>query len=324
MTTLKHLIQSFSDQDRITIFYVILIVLILLILRFLLGRIRSRRAVAALQSFLESVTETKSDDEDYISLKAVLSGSGVDPDEIKLIRHLPGEGRYAKIFGLVVTGKRAVNTWMELRSLATQTNRWPLIMGGLEELDSDLLAKMEEEEASVQDILDRVDKVDIDQWVTDAINREPERYAIPPGKDRGQFGSMRWFKTENSIKSHKNRRTMATLPYVLIGLFPVSEGWKVPAVMKWGGWNKCPSPEIHCAVLRHWGEKHGAELVGITDFALEVKVDRTPKTRDEAIKMATLLDVYCGTEVDQIYGSIEDLADIKSNSPVWYFWWNNT
>ena len=322
MNTFTHLTQNLTNQELTIVFYVIVIVLILLTVLFVMGRIRNRRNRAALESFLESVVEPKSDDKDFISLKTALSDGGVEHDDIKLIKNLPAEGQYAKIFGLIVPGKQAVNTWMDLRSLVPQTNRWPLIMGSLKKIGSDFFAMKEENEPSVQDILDRVEKVDIDRWVADAINSEPERFVVPPDKRGRGFGKKHAaVDLEYLIATHKDEPGNRPLPHVLIGLFPVNEGWKVPAVMKWGGWNDCPAPEFHCAVLKEWSEKYGAELVGITGHFLEVKVDSTPKTREEAFELAKLQYAYNKNGWYQVLG-LEDLAYHIYITPVWSFWWD--
>jgi hypothetical protein len=264
--------------------------------------------------------EPDSDDQDFVALRAALTDGGVAHDDIKLIMNLPDEGEHGKIFGLIVPGRQAVSTWMELRALVPQTNRWPLIMGDPEIIDSDYFAIMEEDDESVRDILGRVDNVDIGQWMAEAIEANPERYAVSP--DSWPEGGGEAPPAEEMITSHIDFEDDRPLSFVLIGLFPVSEGWQVPAVMKWGNWNECPAPEIHCAILREWGEKYGAELIGITGDMLEVKVQSNPITREEALELARLQYVYCPDSVDQGPAPIEGLAYYCLHFPVWSFWWD--
>jgi hypothetical protein len=318
-----------SLSGPITIFVLIIIALLILTFQFIFGGTRSTptaEAVEPFQSFPLTVTEPESDDEDFISLKAALNDGGMDHDDIKLIKNLPAEDEYTKIFGIIVPGERAFTTWIRLHEYVAQTNRWPLIMGDPEEPWSDRFLMKEDSKTSVQDILDRAEQVDIDKWVADAVNSDPEQFIVPPDKKGKGFGRKYTVDDpealEDSIGTHRvePEALARPLPQALIGLFPVTEGWKVPAAMKWGGRSDCPAPEIHCAVLKDWGEKYGAELVGITGNVLEVIVDHTPETREEAFEVAKLHYAYNEQGWYQVFG-FEDLAYHIYISQVWNFWW---
>jgi hypothetical protein len=315
-----------SMRDVVIIVCAIVIALILLAALSILRRTISGRPEAALESSPEPLKEPESDDEDFISLKAALSNTGVEHEHIKLLKNLPAEGEYAKIFGLIIPGEQAFTTWLQLRALVPQTSRWPLIMGDLDIIDSASFALMEQREASVQDILDLVKKVDIEKWVADAVSNDPDRYAVPPDKTGRRFGrkypSEDREALEDMVVTHRIEPIMYArpLPHALIGLLPVREGWKVPAVMKWGGWNDCPAPEIHCAVLKDWSEKYGADLVGIADSVLDVIVDRTPEAGEKAIELATLHSIYNEKGWSEMF-VLEELAVHIHITQVWTFWW---
>jgi len=113
-------------------------------------------------------------------------------------------------------------------------------------------------------------------------------------------------------------------PYdrVHILIIPTTEGFEVPAYLNWGGWNECPPPEIHVAALRKWHEEFGAELIGLSGDVMNLRVERRPRTRDEAIKLAREQYKYYADIVDQGMNDISTLAAGLYASNWWYFWWD--
>lgn len=112
------------------------------------------------------------------------------------------------------------------------------------------------------------------------------------------------------------------LPNVHILVLPTRDGTAVPAFLKWGGWNANPPPELHVAALRSWRDRHGAELVGISNDVLNLRVARRPGTREAALALAQEQCVYCEDIVLQGVGALAPLAAILRASDWWYFWWD--
>jgi hypothetical protein len=112
------------------------------------------------------------------------------------------------------------------------------------------------------------------------------------------------------------------LPKVHILVLPTRDGTAVPAFLKWGGWNANPPPELHVAALRSWRDRHGAELVGISNDVLDLRVTRRPGTREAALALAREQSVYCGDIVLQGVGTLAPLAAILTASDWWHFWWD--
>ncbi|MDQ3930735.1 MAG: DUF4253 domain-containing protein, partial [Chloroflexota bacterium] len=112
------------------------------------------------------------------------------------------------------------------------------------------------------------------------------------------------------------------LPTVHIALVPTVANWEVPAYLKFGGWNDCPPPEQHVAVLKRWHELYGAQVVGLTHEVLELGVTRPPKDRTAALIVALEQYAYCYDIVDQGTESIAALAATLLDASVWYFWWD--
>jgi hypothetical protein len=111
-------------------------------------------------------------------------------------------------------------------------------------------------------------------------------------------------------------------PRVFIAKISTTKGYEVPAYVSWGGWNECPMPEEHVAVLRHWNEIYGAEIISLTGDVLECTVSRPPTDKEAAFRLAHEQFLYCADIVHQGVGTLFALAAQLMNSRNWYFWWD--
>ena len=111
------------------------------------------------------------------------------------------------------------------------------------------------------------------------------------------------------------------LPQVRYSELP-GEPWQLPAVMRFGGWNSCPEPAVHCAIHRQWQAEYGAWITGLSNDTIECLVESPPRDRDAALRLAWQQYWYCNDIVDQGCGTINRLAARLMNSPYWFFWWD--
>ena len=109
---------------------------------------------------------------------------------------------------------------------------------------------------------------------------------------------------------------------VTVALWPTTDGWAVPALMRYGGWNACPMLHVQVSLLRYWKEKYDAELVAIAGDVVELRVGKPPKTDAGALELAREQYSYCDDIVSQGTMSLERLAETLKNGTVWYFWWD--
>ncbi|HEX3652286.1 MAG TPA: DUF4253 domain-containing protein [Rhizomicrobium sp.] len=112
------------------------------------------------------------------------------------------------------------------------------------------------------------------------------------------------------------------LPKVRIALIPTTDWTTIPAYLHWGGWNDCPPPEYHVAAFRTWRDRYGAELVGLSSDTLNLRVQRRPSTREEALSLAREQYVYCSDIVEQGTRDYSTLAATLMDSDWWFFWWD--
>lgn len=120
----------------------------------------------------------------------------------------------------------------------------------------------------------------------------------------------------------RNILTGVPLPKVYVGIAPTGDGAAIPAYLRWGGWNECPAAEYHVAAMRGWRDRYGAELVGMSDDTINLRVASRPKTREEALALAREHYIYCADVIDQGFPSYSALAAYLMANDWWYFWWD--
>lgn len=110
---------------------------------------------------------------------------------------------------------------------------------------------------------------------------------------------------------------------VTVALVPAEAGWQVPAVLQYGGWNRYPTPAEHVAILRHWHDRYGAEIVAMTGRTAEFAVARPPRTRIEALALAWEYFLYNDGYYDLYHAdNLTELAASLIGASVWLAWWD--
>jgi hypothetical protein len=219
---------------------------------------------------------------------------------------------------LKVTGGDAIRVLNEHRSLYASTGLYPFLIGDTEELERVTeAADFNKQEPTV--IIRRSSKVDTAEWVR-RRRQETEEYGFSAEELLGDWPGE--VAAKGSISLHKDVLSRKIKPEVYLGLAQIEEPWQLPAIVKYGAWNECPEPEVHCAFLRQWQERFGAEITGMSRDVIECAVRRPPTEREAAIALAWDQYWYCADIVEQGCESISNLAATLLGSPYWYFWWD--
>lgn len=217
-----------------------------------------------------------------------------------------------------VRGTDAVRILNERRMHFGTTGEYPFLIGDEEEF-----ARLEEAaEFTLQDpaeIIQLSSKLDPVVWLQDR-RKEAEKYEFSQSRLLGDWPDE--VPEKGSITLHKDIVTGKVQPKVYIGLANIELPWQLPAIVKYGGWNACPLPDVHCAIHKIWFEQFGAEIIGMSGDTVECTVKSPPTTREAAIELAWQQYWYCGDIVDQGCETISYLAAWLINSPYWYFWWD--
>jgi hypothetical protein len=110
---------------------------------------------------------------------------------------------------------------------------------------------------------------------------------------------------------------------VLVALVPARNGWQLLAVLGYGDREYFPPAAEHSAILRHWHDRYGAELVCMTGTTAEMALTRPPRTRPDALAFAWEDASYCQNS-HAVY-AVDDLAGLAASlidAEVVVAWWD--
>ncbi len=212
---------------------------------------------------------------------------------------------------LKVSGKEALATY---QSLKTKTGVIPVILG-----DNDDIASMTEAMSYVNDsfsqLLQQAENLDPLDWFTKRQAQDQDYYDLTTGAGQDLSPST-------DISVHLDVLTGEPKAEIYIALVPVEKSWMIPAFLKIGGWNDCPTAAEHTAIFKYWDECYGITVAGITADVIELEVQRPPTTREQALQLAEQQFIYCPDIVYQGTETIAALASTLLNGRVWFFWWD--
>jgi hypothetical protein len=229
---------------------------------------------------------------------------------------------------VAVPGAEALETWRRLHGAG---RGYPVVVGDEEALgrvaehyvmdDPALVPNVAHRRPGAAEVIEAAERLrmpqDLSAWQGEVFGLDGEVLAPPEGT---------WPKiparSAEGPSVVRNVRTGGFQPEVFILLVPAAEGYDVPAYLKWGGWNACPPPEYHVAVLRSWHERFGAELVGLGFDVMDLMVGRPPGSREAALALAREEYLYCPDSIDQGAGSVAARAAHLMNSRWWQLWWD--
>jgi hypothetical protein len=209
-----------------------------------------------------------------------------------------------------VPRREILDVWKRLRALVAQSGCWPVI-SGVEEDERAHAATAREAQTTFAATVRRGQALSSDEWLANEAALDPDLLREIDGE---------W----------PAGAPAATRMQVLGGSSPTSvllwietpRGWEVPAALGFGGWNSCPPPAVHVALLRRWHDRFGATLVGLSRDRLELMVARRPAGRAQALALAREHFLYCEELVLHQPGSLPVLAARLMASDIWSFGWD--
>jgi hypothetical protein len=219
---------------------------------------------------------------------------------------------------LRIPGTNAIHVLNEYRSRYPAAGQYPFLIGDAEELGR----IQEAAEFNAQDpatIIRASLDIKIAVWIA-RRRKEAEEYNFSSDETLGEWPGE--ILEKGSIGLHKDVLSGTIKPEVYLGLVKIDEPWHLPAMLKYGAWNECPEPEVHCAFHREWQERFGAEITGMSGDVVECAVKNPPTDQRKATILAWEQYWYCADIVEQGCGSVSNLAATLMNSPYWYFWWD--
>lgn len=203
---------------------------------------------------------------------------------------------------------RALSTWRDLR---TKPGIVPILLGTRSDAEG-ALEIMSFHESPTEAILAQGLAFDIDAWMKQQVEAEPDYYEHDES-ETGPVEPLDPLTPARGLKPHSE---------VFFALVPTETPWHVPAHLKPGGWNECPDPAVHVAFFKRWYDQYAAVPTTITNDIIEFHVERPPRTRADATKLAREQFIYCPDLVNQGVGTLGNLAAALVDSKCWYFWWD--
>jgi hypothetical protein len=282
----------------------------------------------------------------------ILRQAEVNTGSLRLLYQMHGD----MVYGLIVDGYDAFDLWEKLRDLVPQTGHWPVILGRLGEEDLptergviDATTGVKKiEYPDTRSILHQAEEIDAFKWFENTRRQHIENLneELESCLQKGYEEDAEYFRTllnqPDEFQGIKrgdwpsgaepsspwgiaagitHDRDMNSYE-VTMALLPTPHSWQTAAILKFGGWNACPWPHEHTAILRHWEKRFGAQVVCLTNDTIECLVSRPPQTRSDALLLARDQYFYCDDIVLQGTRTLDALAAGLLKGEAWYFWWD--
>ncbi len=253
------------------------------------------------------------------TLKAALAEAGMDVRSLR--ERWPGDT--GPIYSLAVPGAEAIARWRQARALVDRTGHWPVLLGPERSLQplSEVLSFAGDQRTA--DLLADALALDVPAWLQDSLAERFEDDEDDSLEDMRDPDAWNYpVAPTDTFVVPINLLTGELYPAVHLALLPTTVSWQTPLLLRFGGWNYCPTSEEHAAIFRHWEARYGAEVVALTHDTVEMAAARPPTDRDSAIALAIEQYAYCPDIVEQGTGSIDLLAAGLLDGATWFFWWD--
>jgi hypothetical protein len=218
------------------------------------------------------------------------------------------------VYCLKVPLPDALVYWQTLHDLSHATGYLPVIMGDSQQLERfnlmlDLYNRSADRYAMTIDaILARSLALDVDAWFARAITDQ-------------ELKREDWSHLETVNQEVEWRLPMYYRDDLNIALTPTLHSWKLPAYLKFGNFNACPTPEVHVALCKRWDELMGLEVIHLSHDTIDARIIRPPTERELALRLAQEHFVYCG-ETASFGNTVERHAERLMQGQPWHFWWD--
>ena len=247
-------------------------------------------------------------------ITGILEQEGIAVFDKKICGSIKGN----QIYQYIISGSDCIDAW---NTLFRKTDKNIIVLPENYN-DGDILS---DDEKSISADLSSYTGIDIQKW----CERRWSGYDFDDEYD--ELEEIMMEHTGENISEPEPAHRF-TLPYEIISNkiydkmqlvdFRDIPFYEIPVYMQFGGWNACPFPEKHAAMLKHWNETYNASFFGTDGAVLEMSAENPPDTYEKAHILAKEQMAYCDDIVFQGTMTAERLAKTLVNSTAWYFWWD--
>lgn len=255
-------------------------------------------------------------------------------------------------YQILVPGSQVVSIWHKFRQQFAQTGYWPVILGTKDEVEW-VKDSIDYHTQSIAEILAEGVAIDVPNWfATHTLANQEDQEDQEDQQDQEELSdSAQLSSNSNNILNFKPKIKVDTpitnnslnnivqllednsvivrdilaanlQAKMVIALVPLQHSWQLPAYLKFGGWNSCPSPAEHVALLKYWDAQYSLEMVGLIGDTLEMIVTKPPTLDAQAQILAQEQYIYCPDIVDEEVDTVAELASMLIDAPIWSFWWD--
>lgn len=207
-----------------------------------------------------------------------------------------------------------VHSKSEYKSLRTSASpKLVLLIGGLHDIENHSMS-LRGLAASPEEIIALATTFDVNEWAS-AEAKDNARKNLGASLGRWPAGTP-----EPSPNMHPSRMEALLYGDTCAAVLPTHNAWSVPAYIPLGNLDQCPAAYIHVALAKRWHEQYGAEIVAITSYTIEFKVNRPPTNRAACEQLAWEHLLYAPECLGE--DTIRNYAHSLKGNETWFFLWD--
>jgi len=251
------------------------------------------------------------------ALAQALTEIQISPTEVQAIARTGDD----QVLYFELPGEKALAAWKTLSGRIEQTGYTPVIMGEYARRRRGGDPRYPSRSPSPAKIIKLSTKIDPQAWLQKKFDRERESLELMLRADPDFKWPLEAHAASHTLRTHCDYKGRP-LQQCGLGLVPTNDPNVIPAYLAFGGFNECPKPAVHVAMLRYWSRRYRSRVACMTHDVLEAVVDSPPTSQEEAMHLAQEYHAYCNDIVSQNMRHLPMLAVELWQSPVWYFWWD--
>lgn len=191
--------------------------------------------------------------------------------------------------------------------------QWVLLIGGLHDVENYSMS-LRDLAMSPEEIIALATTFDVNEWAS-AEAKHNARKDLGASLGRWPAGTP-----EQSPNVHPCGTEVLLSGDTCVAVLPTNDSWSAPAYIPFADLDQCPVPYIHVALAKRWHEQFGAEIVAITSYTIEFKVNKPPTSRDACEQLAWEHLLYAPECLGE--NTIRDYAHSLKGNETWFFLWD--